>query len=68
MDSGIGWTRLNKFHSVINIPCYDNATFKKYEKDIGETAKDVAKTTCQEAAAKERKLTIQYAEAIRKFL
>lgn len=42
----------------MNIPCCDNATFKKYEKDIGEAAEDVAKNTCREAVVRERELTI----------
>lgn len=52
----------------MNIPCFDFKTFKKYEREIGLAAENVAKESCKEATALERKLTAEQAESIQKQL
>ena len=43
----------------MNVPCPDFKTFKKYEQEVGLAAEAVAKESCIEATALERKLTVE---------
>jgi hypothetical protein len=51
-----------------NIPYFDFKTFKNNEKEVGLAAEKVAKTSCIDATAMERKLTLEQAEIIAKLL
>ncbi|KAK0179398.1 hypothetical protein PV327_005155 [Microctonus hyperodae] len=59
LHTGIGWTHLCKMCACLNIPCLDFKTYKKYETEIGLAAEKVAKSSCADAAALERKLTLE---------
>lgn len=64
----MAWAQLEKFCAVMNIPCPDHKTFKKYEKEVGLAAEKIAKESCREAATKEKLLTLEHAEQIEKSL
>jgi hypothetical protein len=56
-----------KLFACINIPYFDFKTFKNYE-EVGLAAEEVAKTSCIDATALERELTLEQAESITKLL
>jgi hypothetical protein len=49
----------------MNISYFDLRTFKNYEKEVGITAEEVAKSRRIDATAFERKLTLEQAESIK---
>ncbi|XP_076664951.1 uncharacterized protein LOC143367212 [Andrena cerasifolii] len=68
LNGGMGWTHINKFFACLNIPCFNYNTCKVYEKEVGKAAEQVAKKSCEDAAAVERMLTIQNVTSIEKSL
>lgn len=68
LHCGLGWTHLSKLCACLNIPCFDYKTYQRYEAEIGEAAEKVAKKSCSDAAALERKLTLEQIEDITKLL
>lgn len=61
MDSGIGFTNFLKFLTTMNIPPICFKTYKRYENEVGHAMEQLAKRSCEEAAAIERKLTMENA-------
>ena len=49
---------MNKFFACLNIPYFNYNTFQVYEKEIGTSADQVARKSCEDVAAVERLLTI----------
>ncbi|XP_066585792.1 uncharacterized protein [Prorops nasuta] len=68
IHSGLGYTSINKFLSVMNLPNMSNKTFKNYEREIGPVVESVAKDSCIEACDEERQLTISQLEDLKKRL
>lgn len=68
LHTGSGWSQLSKMCACLNIPCLDFKTYKKYETEIGLAAEKVAKASCMNAAALEKKLTLKQVESIAKLL
>ncbi|TGZ45817.1 uncharacterized protein [Temnothorax longispinosus] len=67
LHSGLGWTRLKKLLTCMNIPCPDFKTFKKYEQEVRFAAEEVAEESCVEANALEIQLN-EEAESAKKLL
>lgn len=68
MHSGIGFSNLNKWLTCMNIPSIDFKTYKRYEAEVGQSIEIVAKESCKEAVALEKKLTMENADKIQENL
>ena len=68
IHSGLGYTSVNKFLNVMNIPSMSNKTFKNYEREMGPVIESVAKDSCEEACEEERQLMVSQAAELQKRL
>lgn len=58
LHTGIGITHLNNLLSTLNVPTINPVTFKSSERETGNAVEKVARKTCLENMALERKLAL----------
>lgn len=68
MESGVGFTNVNKLLACMNIPTIDFKTYKRYEEEVGKTTEKLAKQSCEDATELERKLTLENLPSLRQQL
>lgn len=57
LHSGIGERKLSNLLSTLSIPPCSKTTLKKREREIGEALEDIARSSCADAAVREKDLT-----------
>lgn len=68
IHSGMGCAMFNKLLSCLNLPRFNEALFKRYEREVGPVLEKVAKESCKRAAEEERQLVIEKIEDLCKKL
>ena len=58
INSGVGFTNLNKLLTSVNIPSISFTTHKRYEEEAGRALESIAKDSCERAVEIEKQLTV----------
>lgn len=64
----MGCSHLNTLLSTLDMPPMYPTAFKVHEVEVGGAAEDMAEASCKAAALKERILTIEHIEELKKLL
>lgn len=64
----MGNTHVNKLLAALNVPYFTWNSYKTHEKEVGKAVEDIAHQSCLAAAREERRLTIENADKLKKFL